>query len=77
MKNVRFTTYCPRHAHEKCACISQHTLTSHIGNYVKKILNKHKKNRKEKNKTRDGDPPPSTPQREAVEGGSTFAHPCD
>ncbi len=42
----------------------------------KKYYIKHKKkNRKRKNKTRDGDPPPSTPQREAVEGGSTFAHP--
>jgi hypothetical protein len=51
-------------------------LASHKGNYVKKYYIKHKnKNRKGKNKTRDGDPPPSTPQREAVEGGSTFAHP--
>jgi hypothetical protein len=61
----------------KCACISRYTLASHIGNYVKKYYIKHiNKNRKGKNKTRDGDSTPSTPQREAVEGGSTFAHLC-
>jgi hypothetical protein len=43
----------------------------------KKYYIKHKKkNRKRKNKTRDGDPPPFTPQWEVVEGGSTIAHPC-